>query len=222
MSGSPCRAATRNGAYVELLCHTNNHVKYSITTWDLTCRMELCLSDDNWHSFTFISLLWWLSMCVLSIKSFRAKCAKDFVLPWATRWVIKLVHQTFGLIVLCSLYSLRSTYHNSKIFVRSTLWEVLLGTLINFLALKAAQWIYYINNRILCVCVCVFVISEISGTGRRSATLLAPTWRASPGELQQLFFWADMTRGSGEKAFRTFSQVTREPRPSRNGAILKK
>ena len=44
----------------------------------------------------------------------------------------------------------------------------------------------------MCVCVsvsvsvCVSVISEISGTGRRSATLLAPTWRASPGELQQL------------------------------------
>ena len=44
--------------------------------------------------------------------------------------------------------------------------------------------IYYINMCILCVC--VFVISEISGTGGRSATLLAPTWRASPGELQLL------------------------------------
>ena len=52
--------------------------------------------------------------------------------------------------------------------------------------------IYYTNTRILCVCVCVCVcvrvsvISEISGTGGRSATLLAPTRRASPGELQQL------------------------------------
>ena len=42
--------------------------------------------------------------------------------------------------------------------------------------------IYYINSRILCVCVRVSVISEISGTGGRSAMLLAPTWRASPGE----------------------------------------
>ena len=39
---------------------------------------------------------------------------------------------------------------------------------------------------VFCVCVCVFVISEISGTGGCSATLLAPTWRASPGELQRL------------------------------------
>ena len=38
--------------------------------------------------------------------------------------------------------------------------------------------------RILCVCVCV--IFEISGMGGCSATLLALTWRASPGELQQL------------------------------------
>ena len=36
------------------------------------------------------------------------------------------------------------------------------------------------------LCVCVSVISEISGTGGRSATLLVPTWRASFGELQQL------------------------------------
>ena len=54
--------------------------------------------------------------------------------------------------------------------------------------------VYYINSRILCVCVsvCVSVISEISGTGGRSATLLAPTWRASPGELQQLLL--ELTR----------------------------
>ena len=38
----------------------------------------------------------------------------------------------------------------------------------------------------MCVCVRASVISEISGTGGRSATLIAPTWRASPGELQQL------------------------------------
>ena len=48
--------------------------------------------------------------------------------------------------------------------------------------------VYYINSRILCVCpsVCVFVTSEISATGRRSDTLLSPTWRASPDELCQL------------------------------------
>ena len=49
-------------------------------------------------------------------------------------------------------------------------------------------FINYINSRVPCACVsvCLSVISEISGTGGRSATLLAPTWRASPGELQQL------------------------------------
>ena len=36
------------------------------------------------------------------------------------------------------------------------------------------------------MCVCVFVIFDISGTEGRSNTLLAPMWRASPGELQQL------------------------------------
>ena len=40
----------------------------------------------------------------------------------------------------------------------------------------------------VCVCVSVYlsVISEISGTGRRSATLLTPFWRASPGKLRRL------------------------------------
>ena len=41
--------------------------------------------------------------------------------------------------------------------------------------------VYYINTRTPCVY--VSVISEILGTGRRSATPLSPTWRASPGEL---------------------------------------
>ena len=40
--------------------------------------------------------------------------------------------------------------------------------------------------------VCVSVISEISGTGGRNATLLAPTWRASLGELQRLLL--ELTR----------------------------
>ena len=37
---------------------------------------------------------------------------------------------------------------------------------------------WYINT--LIPCVCLSVTSEISGTGYRSATLLSPTWRASP------------------------------------------
>ena len=40
-----------------------------------------------------------------------------------------------------------------------------------------------LNTRILCMCVCLFVTSEFSGTGRRSAAPLSPSWRASPGEL---------------------------------------
>ena len=46
----------------------------------------------------------------------------------------------------------------------------------------------YINSRILCVRVCVSVISNYSGTGGCSARVmpLSPTWRASPGELHQL------------------------------------
>ena len=48
-------------------------------------------------------------------------------------------------------------------------------------------FIYYINARTMCVCMCPCVCSsEISGTGSRSATLLAPTWRASLGKLQRL------------------------------------
>ena len=48
--------------------------------------------------------------------------------------------------------------------------------------------ICYINSRIRCVS----VISEISGTGGSSATLLAPMWRVLPGELQQLLL--ELTR----------------------------
>ena len=55
-------------------------------------------------------------------------------------------------------------------------------------AMMVLYYIYYINTRIPCVCVRVSVISEISGMGGCSATLVAPTWRASPGELQQLLF----------------------------------
>ena len=38
----------------------------------------------------------------------------------------------------------------------------------------------------MCVCLCVSLISDFSGTGRHSATLLTPSWRASSGELHQL------------------------------------
>ena len=38
----------------------------------------------------------------------------------------------------------------------------------------------------VCVCLSVFLISEISGTGRGSTTLLSPTWKASPGKLHWL------------------------------------
>ena len=51
---------------------------------------------------------------------------------------------------------------------------------------RSATLVYYINTRTPYVCVCVSVISEMSGTGGCSTTLLAPTWRASLGELQRL------------------------------------
>ena len=67
--------------------------------------------------------------------------------------------------------------------------------------------------------VCVFVISGILGTGRCSATLLSPTWRASPGELHWLVFESVRKK----KSFRTFSQVMREPCSLHyNDAILQK
>ena len=43
---------------------------------------------------------------------------------------------------------------------------------------NVSEEIYYINTLILCVCLCVFVSSEMYGTGGRSTTLIAPTWRA--------------------------------------------
>ena len=41
---------------------------------------------------------------------------------------------------------------------------------------------------LVCVCVsmCLSVISEISGMGRRRATLLRPSWRALTSDLDQL------------------------------------
>ena len=38
----------------------------------------------------------------------------------------------------------------------------------------------------MCVSVCLSVISDTLGMGRRSAMLLTPSWRASPGELRRL------------------------------------
>ena len=53
------------------------------------------------------------------------------------------------------------------------------------------------------VCVLVSVISEMSGTGGRSATLLTSTWRALLGELQRLLL--ELTpRGSREKHLEIF------------------
>ena len=49
-----------------------------------------------------------------------------------------------------------------------------------------------INMRILCVSVCLSVISEISGTGHHNATLLIPLWKASAGELHRLLL--ELTR----------------------------
>ena len=49
--------------------------------------------------------------------------------------------------------------------------------------------LYYNNTGIPCVCGCVcgvLVISEFSGTGRRSDKPLSTTWRASSGELERL------------------------------------
>ena len=38
----------------------------------------------------------------------------------------------------------------------------------------------------VCVCVCLFIISEISGKGCCNAMLFTPLWRTSMEELQQL------------------------------------
>ena len=71
----------------------------------------------------------------------------------------------------------------------------------------------YNNTGILCVCVsvrlfvCLFVCFSLArslGTGRRSATLFAPTRKAPPGELHKpLLEW--MRRACGEiKALESF------------------
>ena len=75
----------------------------------------------------------------------------------------------------------------------------------------------------VCVCVCLFVTSEFSGTGRRSATPLSPTWRASPGELQRLHLKLTRCVLRERKPLELFRWQHVKPRPScYNGAILKK
>ena len=64
--------------------------------------------------------------------------------------------------------------------------------------MNGLQLVYYINTHIVCVSVCVSVMSELSGTGDRSAELLAPTWRASLGELQRL---ANVTVGQCDRCW---------------------
>ena len=61
--------------------------------------------------------------------------------------------------------------------------------------------IIYIIILVFCVCVCLFVClspPRSLGTGGRDATLYAPTWRASPGELHNPLL-ESMRRAGGEK-----------------------
>ena len=64
------------------------------------------------------------------------------------------------------------------------------------------------NNKsiisILVFCVCVSVISDISGTGGRSSMLLTSTWRASLGELQRLLFESTRCTVGEEKPLEVF------------------
>ena len=51
----------------------------------------------------------------------------------------------------------------------------------------------------------VSAISEISGKGGRSAPLLAPTWKGSPGELQQLLLESTRPMVHEEKPYVFFA-----------------
>ena len=83
--------------------------------------------------------------------------------------------------------------------------------------------VYYSNTRILCVCLCVSVVSENSGTERSSSTLLSPTWRSSHAELSQLVLELTKRLVSKEKPLELSHREIMKPRPSRYmGAILKK
>ena len=79
-------------------------------------------------------------------------------------------------------------------------------------SLTYANWLQYIML-IHVFCVCLFVTSEISGTGRCSVTLLSPTWRPLPCELHWLLFELIWSMVQKKKGFRTFLQVTPETTP---------
>ena len=67
------------------------------------------------------------------------------------------------------------------------------------------------------------VISEIPGMGGHIATLLAPTWRASLGELQRLLVESTRRKVREKKPFELSRRLRVKLRPSRyNCAILKK
>ena len=70
---------------------------------------------------------------------------------------------------------------------------------------------------------CLSVISEMSGIGGRSATLLAPTWNASPGKLQRLLLESTRHMVQEKKPSELFCRQCMKPHPSRyNGTILRK
>ena len=92
-----------------------------------------------------------------------------------------------------------------QLFVRLVTVSIRLASTLNNMAATCKQTspnlyltVSIILIAVFCVCVCVCacvrvsVISEIEGMGGRSSTLLAPTWRASPGELQPLLL--ELTR----------------------------
>ena len=89
------------------------------------------------------------------------------------------------------------------------------------LFVNGLRLVYIINTRTPCVC--VSVISNYSGTEGCSAMPFSPTWRASPGELEQLlleFTWCLVWE---EKPLELFHRYRMKPRSScYNGAILKK
>ena len=81
---------------------------------------------------------------------------------------------------------------------------------------------YYINMHACTLCVCVSVMSEISGMGVRSTTLLAPTWRDSPGELQNQLLELKRRLVQEKNPLKLFRKGMK-PCPSRfDSAILKK
>ena len=68
--------------------------------------------------------------------------------------------------------------------------------------------------------VCVFVIYEIAGMGRRRSMLLSSTWRASPGELRRLLLELTRRVVREKKPIKLFRQRPVKPHPLRyNGAI---